>query len=79
MPWEGPIRAALTRQIDTLAALLPRAGEAAGVGRLPGGDAYYAAVLKLHTTTHLAPDEIHRTGLEQVADLKARIGTLLEA
>ena len=77
--WEGPIRAALSRQIDTLAALLPRATEAAGVGRLPDGQAYYAAVLKLHTTTDLTAEEIHRTGLEQVADLKARIGALLEA
>ena len=56
--WDGPIRAALQRQIATLAALLPRATNAAGVGRLPGGAAYYAAVLKLHTTTDLTPDEI---------------------
>jgi uncharacterized protein (DUF885 family) len=77
--WDGPIRAALGRQIDTLTALLPRATHAAGVGRLPGGAAYYAAVLKLHTTTDAAPNEIHRTGLEQVADLKARIEALLQA
>lgn len=77
--WEGPIRAALTRQIEMLAGLLPRAGSQAGVGRLPNGPAYYAATLKLHTTTDLGPDEIHRIGLEQVADLKARIGALLEA
>jgi uncharacterized protein (DUF885 family) len=77
--WNGPIRASLSRQIDALSALLPRAGEAAGVGRLPRGAAYYAAVLKLHTTTDLTPDEIHRSGLEQVADLKGRIGALLEA
>jgi uncharacterized protein (DUF885 family) len=77
--WEGPIRAALSRQIGTLAGLLPRATEAAGVGRLPDGEAYYAAVLKLHTTTNLTPGEIHRTGLEQVTDLKGRIGALLVA
>ncbi len=77
--WNGSIRAALSRQIDTLTSLLPRATTVAGVGRLPGGAAYYAAVLKLHTTTDLTPDQIHRTGLEQVADLKARIGALLEA
>lgn len=77
--WEGPIRAALSRQIDTLSAVLPRATTAAGVGRLPGGAAYYAAVLKLHTTTDLTPDQIHRAGLEQVANLKARIGALLAA
>jgi uncharacterized protein (DUF885 family) len=77
--WDGPIRAAISRQIEALTDLLPRATAAAGVSRLPGGPAYYAAVLKLHTTTDLTPDEIHQTGLEQVTDLKARIGALLEA
>lgn len=77
--WNGPIRTALGRQIDALTALLPRATDAAGVARLPGGDAYYAEVLKLHTTTDLTPGEIHRTGLEQVADLKSRISVLLAA
>jgi uncharacterized protein (DUF885 family) len=61
-----------------LASLLPHMTGAAGVRRrLPDGNASYAAVLKLHTTTNLTPGEIHRTGLEQVADLKARIATLL--
>ena len=77
--WEGPIRAALTRQIDTLTGLLPRTSEDAGVSRLPNGEVYYAQVLKLHTTTELGAEEIHRTGLAQVADLKGRIDSLLRA
>ncbi len=77
--WSGPITASLTRQIETLNGLLPRAGTNAGVARLPNGPAYYAQVLKLHTTTELPADEIHRLGLEQVADLSSRIDTLFKA
>lgn len=76
--FEGPIRAALTRQIDTLTALLPRAGEAAGVSRLPDGAAYYAATLAQHTTTDLSAAAIHRIGVDQVADLTARMDNLLK-
>jgi uncharacterized protein (DUF885 family) len=76
--FDGPIRAALTRQIDTLTALLPRAGEAAGVSRLPDGAAYYAATLAQHTTTDLSAAAIHRIGVDQVADLTARMDNLLK-
>lgn len=77
--FEGPIRAALTRQIDALTTLLPRAGDAAGVARLPEGEAYYAATLAQHTTTNLSAAEIHRIGREQVADLTSRMDVLLKA
>lgn len=77
--FEGPIRAALTRQIDTLTALLPRAGTDAGAARLPDGEAYYAATLAQHTTTSLSAAEIHNIGREQVADLTSRMDVLLKA
>ena len=77
--FEGPIRAALTRQIEALTALLPRAGVVAGVARLPDGEAYYAATLAQHTTTSLTAAEIHRIGREQVADLTSRMDALLKA
>ena len=76
--FEGPIRAALSRQIDTLTALKPRATDLSGASRLPNGKAYYAATLRLHTTTEMTADEIHRLGLEQVADLNGRIDALLK-
>lgn len=76
--FEGPIRAALTRQIETLTGLLGRAG-GTGVTRLPDGPDYYATVLRLHTTTSMSAAEIHRIGLEQVADLNGRIDSLLKA
>ena len=77
--FEGPIRAALTRQIDILTALLPRATDLSGASRLPNGEAYYEATLRLHTTTEVTAGEIHRLGLEQVADLNGRIDALLKA
>lgn len=77
--FEGPIRGALTRQIDALTTLLPRAGTDAGVARLPDGAAYYAATLAQHTTTDLSAAEIHRIGREQVADLTSRMDVLLKA
>lgn len=77
--FDGPIRAALTRQIDVLTRLLTRSGEAAGVSNLPNGAAYYAAALHQHTTTDMTAPEIHRLGLDQVKDLNARIDALLKA
>ncbi len=77
--FEGPIRAALTRQIDLLTALLPKAGDEAGVSRLPDGPAYYAATLAQHTTTDMTAEQIHQLGLDQLADLHARMDKLLTA
>jgi uncharacterized protein (DUF885 family) len=77
--WQAQVVPALARQIDTLTGLLARSTQDAGVRRLPDGEAYYAATLKLHTTTELGAEEIHRTGLEQVAELKSRIDALLQA
>jgi uncharacterized protein (DUF885 family) len=77
--FEGPITAAVTRQIAALTQILPRAGTAAGVSRLPQGADYYAATLRLHTTTEMSAAEIHKLGREQVTDLNAQIDTLLKA
>jgi uncharacterized protein (DUF885 family) len=75
--FEGPVRAALTRQIDALQALRPQAVHTAGVQRLPDGDAYYAQTLRSNTTTAYTADDVHRIGLEQVRDLQSRIDALL--
>ena len=76
--FEGPIRAALTRQIDLLTSLRARTDHVAGVHRVPDGEAYYAENLRGFTTTNYSPDEIHRIGLEQVAQLTAGIDALLK-
>jgi uncharacterized protein (DUF885 family) len=43
----------------------------AGVCWLPGGDRLYATAVRGHTTTGRTPDELHRTGLEVIAELAA--------
>ena len=68
----------LGRQIAFMESLLPRAVHDAGVWRLPDGDAYYAESLRTSTTTDLAPDEVHRMGLEVTRDLTARADALFK-
>jgi uncharacterized protein (DUF885 family) len=67
------IRPALARYRTALADdLLPvaRPDERVGVCHVPGGDAGYAGLVRTHTTTELSADEIHRTGLDLVAQLR---------
>jgi uncharacterized protein (DUF885 family) len=73
------VNPALQRQNDALKAKLPTASHEASVSRLPQGEQYYANSLHYITTTRLTADEIHRVGLEQVADLTARSDALLKA
>lgn len=73
------VQPALNRQADLIASLQPKAVHDAGIWRLPDGEAYYAASLKASTTTTLTPDEIHQMGLDQAADLTARIDVILKA
>lgn len=73
------IQPALTRQAEALAALLPRTDARAGVWKLPGGEAYYAAAVRSNTTVDTSPAELHRIGLEQCRALTAEINALLKA
>jgi uncharacterized protein (DUF885 family) len=50
-----------------------RATNDAGLWRLPGGLDAYETFLKLHTTTNMTADEIHRTGLKLVAEIEQRM------
>jgi uncharacterized protein (DUF885 family) len=55
------------------------ATQAAGVGRLPDGAAYYAATLKQMTTTDYTPEQVHALGLSEVARVSAEMDMLLKA
>ena len=55
------------------------ANQAAGVGRLPQGAAYYAAALKQMTTTDYTPEQVHTLGLSEVARVSAEMDTLLKS
>ena len=70
---------ALAAQNAVLKAAQPGAGHEASVRRLPQGEQYYANSLHYITTTRLTADEIHRTGLDQMAELTARADVLLKA
>ncbi|MES2715977.1 MAG: DUF885 domain-containing protein [Pseudomonadota bacterium] len=52
------------------AAAAPQAG---GLGHYPGGAAVYAALVRSNTTTDLGVQQIHATGLREVARLQAEI------
>lgn len=70
---------ALSDQLAALKGLRAQAGHDAGVWRLPQGEAYYAWLLRVGTTTPLSADEVHRMGLEQDREIEARMDGLLRA
>jgi uncharacterized protein (DUF885 family) len=70
---------ALDRQIALIRQLRTTASDKAGLWRLPKGDEIYAAALAGATTTDFTPDEVHKIGLEQVAQLTAQLDTILKS
>ncbi|MEO5612822.1 MAG: DUF885 family protein, partial [Sphingomicrobium sp.] len=70
---------ALDRQIAAVEKLRKTTPAGDGAWRLPQGEAIYAAALAQATTTRFTPDEVHRIGLAQVAEITAQLDTLLKA
>ncbi|WP_159043650.1 DUF885 domain-containing protein, partial [Sphingomonas sp. STIS6.2] len=70
---------ALDRQIALVKQLRTTARAEAGLWAVPGGDAIYAAALAQATTTNFTPDEVHKLGLDQVAQIGAELDTILKA
>ncbi len=64
----GPGFRGLIAWLEDSARRMPRND---GVWSLPDGDTYYRAALELETTLPLTPQEVHRTGLAEVARLHA--------
>jgi uncharacterized protein (DUF885 family) len=75
---EREVYPALDRQIAAFVAAAAKSAPGAGVKRLPDGDAYYQWALRLGTTTTRTADEVHALGLEQNAEIKARMDALLK-
>ncbi len=75
----GKVQPALDRQIAALRALRPTTRDGDGVWRVPDGEAIYAAALAQMTTTTMSPDEVHRMGLDQVAEISAELDTILKS
>jgi uncharacterized protein (DUF885 family) len=70
---------ALQRQIDELKAERAAATDVAGMWSRPRGEEYYRWALKASTTTDMSPDEVHRMGLEQLAELHGRMDPILKS
>jgi uncharacterized protein (DUF885 family) len=77
--YEGGVRPALDRQIALLQAMRAKAPHDAGVWRLPKGGEYYRQSLAQATTTSLSPADVHKLGLETVAELSAQVDTAMKA
>jgi uncharacterized protein (DUF885 family) len=52
---------------------LPQARDSVGLGQMPGGDRLYEYLVKVNTTTDLSADQIHRIGLDNVAQIHAEM------
>jgi uncharacterized protein (DUF885 family) len=69
----GSVLPAYAKLLDFLGDQRQRAPEAAGLCRLPDGEAYYDFLLKGETTTDTHAEEIHSLGLREIETLKRRM------
>ncbi|HJU00965.1 MAG TPA: DUF885 domain-containing protein, partial [Actinomycetes bacterium] len=77
----GSVRPAMARYRDLLATeVLARArpDDRCGLAHLPDGEAVYRAAVAAHTTTDRDPADLHRLGLELVAELEQEYRALGE-
>ena len=57
---------------------LPAARESVGLSSLPNGGAWYEFLARSFTTTLMTPDEIHRTGLEEVKRIRGEMQQIID-
>ncbi|MBL8773470.1 MAG: DUF885 domain-containing protein [Phenylobacterium sp.] len=69
----GEFRRGYERYISALEGMQKKATTVNGVWALPQGEAFYADTVAFFTTTSLTPDQIHRTGLAEVARIRAEM------
>jgi uncharacterized protein (DUF885 family) len=56
---------------------MPNARESLGASELPDGDEYYRAQIRHFTTLDLTAEEIHQTGLEEVARIRGEMEAII--
>lgn len=72
------IKPAQTRQVQFMESeLLPAARSTLGTRALPGGEAYYAYLVRSFTTTDMSPDDVHALGLSEVARIRAEMDAVI--
>lgn len=74
---ESQVYPALDRQMALVRDLRRTTAEGDGAWRIPNGADIYAAALEQATTTRMTPQQVHSTGLEQVADISAQLDGIL--
>jgi uncharacterized protein (DUF885 family) len=56
---------------------IPGTRESIAMSGLPDGKAWYAFLVRTHTTTDLTPDQIHQLGLSEVARIRKEMDALI--
>jgi uncharacterized protein (DUF885 family) len=74
---EKDVAPALDRQLAELQAERAVATDAPGISARPHGEQFYRWALQASTTTSMSPDEIHEMGRRELAELHARMDTIL--
>ena len=57
---------------------IPSARQTTGANALPGGESYYAAMIRSFTNLELSPREIHDIGLREVARIKEEMRVIMD-
>jgi len=65
--------------INYLTTLRQIATEDAGVWKLPDGENYYCYCLRIHTTTNLSPEQIHKLGIKEVDRIQKQTTKILKS
>jgi uncharacterized protein (DUF885 family) len=56
---------------------VPACRDTISVSDLPDGSDYYKYLVRWHTTTQLTPEEIHRTGLREVSEIRTEMDRVI--
>jgi uncharacterized protein (DUF885 family) len=56
---------------------IPAARSSTGASALPNGRAYYRSRVRAYTTLDLTPEQVHRTGLAEVARIRAAMDSVM--
>jgi uncharacterized protein (DUF885 family) len=75
--YERELRPSLQRLVSFLqGTYLPACRTSAGLSAVPDGEGWYSWLVRSSTTTEMAPDEIHRLGLAEVARIHAEMAAV---
>ncbi len=72
------VKPAYAKLVGALQALEKKANDDAGAWKFPDGAAFYASALRRTTTTKLTADQIHETGLKEVARIHGEMRKIME-